>query len=216
MALQAVPGQRGNPLCPVDLKPEPASESPGGLLKEHWVHPQVSCSAGLGWSPGICNSSKFPVDADAAGPGTTPQPQLLWTFCPQSCHWSHTRHRICDSDAQFRSIYRDDTPLKESTGVTLFLHLNLRALSHLETAQALRGRQVQAILRISTRSCHLNGLLPSGVPKLSTRPFLPASLLSFPSSLPPWQVFFYVDILWKKKKNAANLLSGNVGTKPII
>lgn len=64
MALQTVPGQRGNPLCPVDLKPEPASESPGGLLKEHWVHPQVSCSAGLGWSPGICNSSKFPVDAD--------------------------------------------------------------------------------------------------------------------------------------------------------
>ena len=91
------------------------------------------------------------------------------------------------------------TTLKESTGVTLSLHLNLRALSHLETAHALKGRQVQALLRISTPSCHLNGLLPSGVPKLSTRPFFPASLLSFllsfPSSPPPWQVFFYADIL---------------------
>lgn len=103
----------------------------------------VSCSASLGWSLGICISNKFPGDADARRPRTTRAPQLLRTCRPQSSLLSHTRDRIGNLGARFRSTAEITTPLKESAGSISFLHLTLRTLSPLETAHALNRSKVQ-------------------------------------------------------------------------
>ena len=49
------------------FKPQPASESCGGLGKIDRSHPQTLSSVDLAEDPRICISSKFPGRVDAAG-----------------------------------------------------------------------------------------------------------------------------------------------------
>ena len=75
------------------LKPRPA-KLPGAGIRIAWAHPWGFLPSTSGTEPRNLHFEQFSAHGDAAGPRTTAQLQLLWTFCPQSCHWSHTRDRI--------------------------------------------------------------------------------------------------------------------------
>ena len=57
------------------LKLEPATESPGRLVKAQIAGPTTVwsfCCGDLGWDLKICIWNKSPGDVNAAGPGSTP------------------------------------------------------------------------------------------------------------------------------------------------
>lgn len=71
-------------ITPALLKPKCASESPRGLVKTRtaWPTPGTCDVAGVAWSLRTSISSKFPSDADAAGPGTTLGELLHYLLLP--------------------------------------------------------------------------------------------------------------------------------------
>ena len=121
------------------LKPRPA-KLPRAGIRITWAHPWGSLLSTSGTELRNLHFEQFSVHADAAGPGTTAQLQLLLTL-PTVMSLERYQRQDLRPRCQFRSTYRNDSCFSRTHRLNPISSLESHGpLSHLETAHALKGK----------------------------------------------------------------------------